>query len=72
MVTVVDLMRRVYVLLSSRNKAVLGALGVLVGWGYVVVGSPAAHISAQEWMGLAAGLAGVVGVERVTNGPSPE
>lgn len=60
-------MTNVLAWLSARNKAVLALVGAGLAFATIVVESPRASISSHEWLAGAALLAGVVGVERVTN-----
>lgn len=53
--------------ISRYRKFVVAVVGALIGWAGAVVLSPAAHISASEWLMLATGLATALGVFSVTN-----
>lgn len=49
------------------RKSVVAVVAALVGWGQLVVQSKPGPISAPEWMLLATGLLGALGVYHVTN-----
>lgn len=51
------------------NKFISAVVTATIGWGFVVVASPAADITASEWMGLAVGIATALGVYAVPNTP---
>lgn len=60
-------MTKIVAFIENRNKAVIALVAASLTWGQLVVDSKPAAIDANEWMLLGWLLAGVVGVERVTN-----
>ena len=57
--------------LKGAKKSVAAFIGGTIGWGYMVVASDQAPISAQEWLGLAVIAATSFGVYRITNTQPP-
>lgn len=55
--------------LAPYRKTVTAVVTGLIGWATAVVVSPAAPISAAEWIGLATVLAASVGVYQIPNDP---
>lgn len=49
------------------RKTVVAVVAAVVGWGQLVVQSKPTAITAPEWMLLATGLLGALGVYHVTN-----
>lgn len=54
--------------LGRYSKVITAIITGAIGWGTLVINSPAAHISAQEWIVGATYLATALGVYAVTNG----
>lgn len=52
------------------QKAVSAMVTGVIGWGFVVVASTSASITAAEWLGLAVAVATGLGVYAVPNIPS--
>ena len=57
--------------LAPYRKTIAAVVTGLIGWATAVVVSPAAAVSAAEWIGLATVLATTVGVYQVPNTPAP-
>jgi L-serine deaminase len=53
--------------LSRYSKTIMAVVAGAIGWATLVVNSPAAHISAQEWIVGATYLASALGVFVVPN-----
>lgn len=51
------------------QKSVTALTTGVIGWGFVVVASPSAPITASEWLGLAVVAATAAGVYAVPNDP---
>lgn len=64
-------MSKVIAWLGKRRKAGAALTAVGLGWAQLVVYSKPGPITAPEWIVLATGVAGVLGVHAVTNDTTP-
>lgn len=65
-------MAKVWTLITGVKKSVASFVGGTITWGYMVVASDQAAITAQEWLGLAVVAASSFGVYRITNTSPPD
>lgn len=63
------LAHRVVNAVRSSWKSSTAAVSFTLAWAQLVVASPTPGVTAEEWIGLAFGLAGAAGVYVVTNAP---
>lgn len=54
---------------GAYSKTVVAVVAGVIGWATLVTTSPAAHISAQEWIVGGTYLVTALGVYQVTNQP---
>ena len=55
--------------LAKYRKTISALITGLIGWGFIVVASKEAPISASEWLALAVAVATATGVYLVPNKP---
>ncbi len=55
--------------MTKYAKALAAIVTAVIGWGFIVVSSSPAHITASEWMGLAVAVATALGVYAIPNRP---
>jgi hypothetical protein len=61
--------------IGQRRKAFQALGSVVLTWATVVIGANGdlfGHVSSVEWLSLAVGIGGVVGVHALTNDPVKE